>query len=93
MLIIPLHTDRRSLSCDDHSGNDGHGGKVTDLKKQASHDKGVGGSSLAGTRHKQAQSAGPFSSAFGEPPQGGSEQGGSVSEGGGDFIDILSGTL
>jgi hypothetical protein len=65
-----------------------------DTKKQASHNKGVGGSSLAGTRHKQgntAESADPFG-AFGEPPQDGSEQGGSVS-GGDSLLSILSGML
>ena len=72
------------------TSNSGKGGKGGKVEKPHSHNKGVGGSSLAGMPHKQGdtvgESAGPFST---EP---GSAQGGSVSGEGGGLLNILSGT-
>jgi hypothetical protein len=91
-VFIPLHCcDHRSLTSVGHSGNDGHGGKTADPKKQESHNNGVGGSSLAGTRHKQGNTA-ESAGALGEFPQSGSQQGGSVSGGSGSLLSIFSGT-
>jgi hypothetical protein len=93
--MIPLIYAHRSLSRNVHSGNGGQGGKGSGgqdkkVEKPANHNKGVGGSLLAGTRHKQVgPSADPYP-AFGE---GGSAQGGSVSGGGSGLINVLSGTL
>lgn len=71
-------------------GNDEHGGKKADPKKQESHNNGVGGSSQAGTRHKQGNTA-ESAGALNELPQGGSGQGGSVI-GSGSLLNIFSGT-
>jgi hypothetical protein len=92
--MIPLNVITEAHLEIYHSGNGKQGGKVD---KSANHNKGVGGSSLAGTRQKQGNTVGeetdPFST-FGEPGvEGVSAQGGSASGGGGGLLSILSGTL
>jgi len=59
------------------SGNGGHAGEVeVDSEKPASHIKGVGGSSLAGTRHRQGNTVSQPAGAVSESAQGGSVSGG-----------------